>query len=103
MKTKNVKIGDLILEKLNNMLKYLKTIFPEKEETINKFHKDMTSVPIEAVYVYIQKNILSLAKDRDYLIKKLCFDYNVEYEKLTKENKDRINLYIDFFNEAINQ
>ena len=94
-------MDELIKQKLNNLMTFLQTIFPEQKNSLEASKTQFNSLPITLIVEYIEKHILTFAKDRVYLLLKICHENNIDSTVLTDEHRAKLNLYVDFFVEFI--
>ncbi len=86
-------IKEILIEKYNNFINFLKSKFPEQHKEISTYE----NIRPELIIEYIKIKIMPMSNDLELLMMSICNENNFDFSKINQEDKNKIKRYCQFF------
>ena len=90
----SITIKDLLLEKYNNFITFIKDKIPDEQKPKFDLYKNL---PVEVIINFIRYQIYPFKDDIGLIIIRIASDNQVSIENLSSDDKTKIGKYIQFF------
>jgi hypothetical protein len=92
-------IKDLIIQKVENLEKFVTQKFPTNSLIIEQF-KQLNKMPIELFIDYIKRYIVIHKNNMDVFFNKMLEDYKISRDDVNVEDLEKFKKYFNFFIEV---